>query len=82
MINFEVLQECRKVYFTCFLEKIYFLSKADRILPVNLAQGFIPAILTREILLRRSPLQPGKWLSFLTICVCMTISVFYELIEW
>ena len=48
----------------------------------HLAQGFVPAILTREILLRRSPLVPGKWLSFLTICVCMTISVFYEFIEW
>jgi len=48
----------------------------------HFAQGFVPAMLTREILLRRSPLRPGKWLSFLTICVCMTISVFYEFIEW
>ncbi|QEM70264.1 DUF2238 domain-containing protein [Geobacter sp. FeAm09] len=48
----------------------------------HLAQGFVPAILAREILLRRSPLVPGKWLTFLTICVCMTVSVFYEFIEW
>ena len=48
----------------------------------HLAQGFVPAILAREILLRRSPLVPGKWLAFLTICVCMTVSVFYEFIEW
>jgi len=48
----------------------------------HLAQGFVPAILTREILLRRSPLQPGKWLSFLVICVCMTFSACYEFIEW
>lgn len=48
----------------------------------HFAQGFVPAILVREVLLRRSPLVPGKWLSFLTICVCMTISVLYEFIEW
>lgn len=48
----------------------------------HFAQGFVPAILTREILLRRSPLVTGKWLTFLTICVCMTVSVFYEFIEW
>ncbi|RII28280.1 MAG: DUF2238 domain-containing protein [Geobacter sp.] len=48
----------------------------------HFAQGFVPAILAREVLLRRSPLVPGKWLSFLTICVCMTISVLYEFIEW
>lgn len=48
----------------------------------HLAQGFIPAILAREILLRRSPLQRGKWLFFIVICVCLAISAFYELIEW
>lgn len=48
----------------------------------HLAQGFIPAILTREILLRTSPLRPGKWLFFLVCCVCLAISALYELIEW
>jgi putative membrane protein len=48
----------------------------------HVAQGFIPAIVTREILLRRSPLQPGKWLFFLTTTVCLAISAFYEMIEW
>lgn len=48
----------------------------------HLAQGFVPAILAREILIRRSPLQVGKWLFFLVICVCLAISAFYELIEW
>ncbi len=48
----------------------------------HVAQGFIPAIVTREILLRRSPLQPGKWLFFLTTSVCLAISAFYEMIEW
>ena len=48
----------------------------------HLAQGFIPAILAREILLRLSPLRPGKWLFFLVVCVCLAFSAFYELIEW
>ena len=48
----------------------------------HLAQGFIPAILTREILLRKSPLKRGKWLFFLSTCVCLAFSAFYELLEW
>jgi putative membrane protein len=48
----------------------------------HLAQGFVPAIVIREILIRRSPLRPGKWLAFLVVCVCLAISAAYELIEW
>lgn len=48
----------------------------------HIAQGFVPAILVREILIRRSPLKRGKWLFFLTLCVCGSISALYELIEW
>src|SRR3954465_2645004 len=48
----------------------------------HLAQGFVPAIIAREVLLRRSPLQRGKWLFFLVTCVCLAISASYELIEW
>ncbi|MEW8100767.1 MAG: DUF2238 domain-containing protein [Candidatus Thiodiazotropha endolucinida] len=45
-------------------------------------QGFVPAMLAREILLRRSPLRPGRWLFFLCVCFCLAFSAFYELIEW
>lgn len=48
----------------------------------HLAQGFIPAIIAREILLRRTPLRPGGWLFFLVCCVCLAISAVYEFIEW
>lgn len=48
----------------------------------HVAQGFVPAIVAREILLRTSPLRPGAWLFFLTTCVCLAISAFYEMIEW
>jgi putative membrane protein len=54
----------------------------------HLAQGFVPAILAREILWRTSPLrdrgdgQPSRWLGFLCVSVCLGFSAFYELIEW
>ncbi len=48
----------------------------------HFAQGFVPAILAREILLRTSPLRRGKWLFFLVVCVCLAFSAFYEMIEW
>jgi putative membrane protein len=48
----------------------------------HLAQGFVPAMVAREILIRRSPLVAGKWLFFLVTCVCLAISAFYEFIEW
>jgi len=48
----------------------------------HLAQGFVPAILAREILLRRTPLVPGGWLFLLALSVCLAFSAFYELLEW
>jgi putative membrane protein len=48
----------------------------------HFAQGFVPAMVAREVLLRRSPLVRGKWLFFLVTCVCLAISASYELIEW
>ncbi len=48
----------------------------------HLAQGFIPAILAREILLRRTPLTRGGWLFVLVTAVCLAFSAFYELAEW
>ena len=48
----------------------------------HIAQGFVPAMIARELLLRRSPLVRGKWLFFLVLCACMFVSVFYEFIEW
>lgn len=48
----------------------------------HLAQGFVPAIITREILLRTTVLARGKMLFFLVVCVCLAISASYELVEW
>jgi putative membrane protein len=48
----------------------------------HFAQGFVPAIVAREILLRVTGLRTGKMLFFLVLCVALAISAFYELIEW
>ncbi len=48
----------------------------------HLAQGFIPAIAVREILIRSSPLKAGPWLAFLAVATCLAISACYEFLEW
>jgi putative membrane protein len=48
----------------------------------HFAQGFIPAVFVRELLLRTSPLRRGKWLAFLVVSVCLAFSAGYEFIEW
>lgn len=48
----------------------------------HFAQGFVPAIVAREVLLRTSPLRPGRWLFFLVCCVCLAFSAVYEFVEW
>lgn len=48
----------------------------------HFAQGFVPAMVAREILLKKSPLVPGRWLFFIVSCICLSISAVYEFIEW
>lgn len=48
----------------------------------HFAQGFIPAIIAREILLRKNVVTQTSWLAFIVVSICLAISAFYELIEW
>ncbi len=48
----------------------------------HFAQGFVPAILAREILVRTSPLRDSRWLPAVVIAFCLSFSALYELIEW
>lgn len=48
----------------------------------HLAQGFVPALVARELLLRTSPLRAGRWLFALVTLSCLGISACYELLEW
>lgn len=48
----------------------------------HLAQGFVPAILAREILRRRFAFLRGGWLFYLVLSICLAFSAFYEMLEW
>ena len=48
----------------------------------HFAQGFVPAIIAREILLRNGIVTGRGWLAFIVVAICLAISAFYELIEW
>ena len=48
----------------------------------HFVQGFVPALIARELLLRRTPLLRGRWLSLLCVCAALAVSATYELLEW
>jgi putative membrane protein len=48
----------------------------------HFAQGFVPAMIAREVLLRKSPLKRGGWLFFIVVSICLAVSATYELFEW
>lgn len=48
----------------------------------HFVQGLVPAIIAREIMVRKAIVVGRGWLAFIVVCVCLAISAFYELIEW
>jgi putative membrane protein len=48
----------------------------------HFVQGFVPAIIARELLIRFRVVARRGWLSFIVVCICLAISAFYELVEW
>ena len=48
----------------------------------HLAQGFIPAIIAREVVIRFDVFSSRRWAAFFIVCFCLAVSAFYELIEW
>jgi putative membrane protein len=71
-----------KVPLGFWAERVFHLARNNYDRVGHFAQGFVPAIITREILLRTSPLRRGKWLAVLVTCVCLSVSACYEFIEW
>jgi putative membrane protein len=65
-----------------WLSETYQLGRNNYDKVGHFAQGFIPAIVTREILMRNRVIEGRGWLVFITISICLAISAFYELIEW
>lgn len=48
----------------------------------HFTQGFVPAMITRELLIRKQVVNSKAWLNFIVVCIAMAISVTYEFIEW
>jgi len=48
----------------------------------HFVQGFVPAIIAREVLARRAVVRRGAWLSLFVVTICLSFSAFFELIEW
>jgi putative membrane protein len=65
-----------------WLRDVFHMSRNNYDKVGHFAQGFIPAIIIREILIRKSPVKEGKWLFFIVVCICLALSAVYEFIEW
>lgn len=65
-----------------WLQRLLGLARNDYDRLGHFAQGFVPAILIREILLRTSPLRPGRWLFVIVTAMCLAFSACYEFFEW
>jgi putative membrane protein len=48
----------------------------------HFVQGFVPAIITREVVIRKNVFNSARWRDFFIVCFCLGFSAFYELIEW
>ncbi len=48
----------------------------------HLAQGFVPAMIGREVVIRLKVFSSRRWAAFFIVCFCLALSAFYELIEW
>lgn len=48
----------------------------------HFAQGFVPALIVREILIRKAVVKSKSWMNFFIVCICLAFSAFYEFIEW
>lgn len=65
-----------------WVKDVFDLSRNNYDKVGHLAQGFVPAIIAREIFIRKDVISTNAWRNFLVVCFCLAFSAFYELIEW
>jgi putative membrane protein len=65
-----------------WIKEVFHLARNDYDKVGHFAQGFIPAMIVREIFIRKQVVLKSGWIAFLTIAVCGAISAMYELLEW
>ena len=71
-----------RVPFGFMLQEWFDLSRNPYDKIGHFMQGFVPALIAREILIRKQIVKGGKMLAFIILCIVLTISATYELIEW
>jgi len=65
-----------------WIQEVFGLSRNHYDRVGHFVQGFVPAVIAREVLIRTSPLKNSKWLWITVISICLSISAVYELLEW
>lgn len=65
-----------------WIQEVFHQSRNNYDKVGHFAQGFVPAIIARELLIRKKIINGKAWLNFIVVCVAMAISVTYEFIEW
>ncbi|MBN2418791.1 MAG: DUF2238 domain-containing protein [Deltaproteobacteria bacterium] len=65
-----------------WIKEVFDLSRNNYDKVGHFVQGFIPAIIAREVFIRNTVINTRAWLNFFIVCFCLALSAFYELIEW
>jgi len=65
-----------------WIQEVFHQSRNNYDKVGHFAQGFVPAIIARELLLRKNVINGRSWLNVIVVCIAMAISVTYEFIEW
>ena len=65
-----------------WMERVFGAARNDYDRIGHFAQGFVPAILAREILIRKNIVRSRGWLYFIVVSICLAFSALYELFEW
>lgn len=65
-----------------WIQEVFHQSRNNYDKVGHFAQGFVPAMITRELLLHKNIINGKSWLNFIVVCIAMSISVTYEFIEW
>ncbi|MGB5555268.1 MAG: DUF2238 domain-containing protein [Flavobacteriaceae bacterium] len=71
-----------EVPFFDWIKEVFDMTRNNYDKVGHLAQGFVPAMIARELMIRKQVVHKRSWLNFIIVCICMAISVAYEFIEW
>lgn len=65
-----------------WIKEVFDLSRNNYDKVGHFAQGFIPAMIVRELFVRKNIVPIKKWLNFIVVSICLSFSAVYEFLEW